>query len=179
MRNTTLMAIVFALGFSPMAMAQQTITQRDRTTPHAQTHRADKPDSSNYDSDRMLPQGLVRASELMNKAVYNNQEDQVATVYDVVLSEKDGKVAYVAISTGGFLGMGDKLFAVPHNAFSHKMMDGEKVCTLDATEETFENNQGFDQDNWPTKATKNWKTNAQNTRPERMNHQQNNHLNNN
>jgi len=169
-------AAIAALCVSP-ALAQQAQPQgNQRAQPHETNKAETNENEEGYHSDRALPQGLVRASEMINAAIYNGKDEQVASVYDIVMDEKSGKVSYVAVSAGGVLGMGDKLFAVPHDAFQKKMMDGERVCVLDVPEDAFANARGFDQENWPTKADDNWKSSLRgqdSSSDQRLNSQQN------
>ena len=39
--------------------------------------------------------------------------DEVGKIKDFVVDTKTGRIAYAALDFGGFLGIGDKLFAVP------------------------------------------------------------------
>ena len=62
-------------------------------------------------------------------------------------NEGVGRVAYAVLSFGGFLGMGDKLFAIPWQAFTVDQ-DSEKLV-LNVTKDKLDNAPGFDKDNWP------------------------------
>lgn len=173
MKVSTTLCAALAVGFaSTAALAQQaTAPQADQFRPYE----AQKPvtDSTNRNGltndqnnrqynnqresgDKTVPQGLVRASEMMNKEIYNAQDEQVGSVADVVLDTQSGKVKYVALSTGGFLGLGDSLHAVPWDAFEQKMHDGEHRCVLNVSKDQLKNAKGFDEDNWPNMANKQW-----------------------
>ena len=65
-----------------------------------------------------------------------------------------GRVAYAVLSFGGFLGMGDKLFAVPWNAL--RVDEDEKCFILDMDKRTLEAAPGFDKDDWPDMADPTW-----------------------
>lgn len=56
----------------------------------------------------------ARASELIGKPVENRAGDVLGTVEDLILTRQD-KIAYAVISVGGFLGIGNKLVAVPYD----------------------------------------------------------------
>jgi sporulation protein YlmC with PRC-barrel domain len=56
-----------------------------------------------------------RASKLIGSAVYNDQNQKIGSVDDLILTRDDDKVAMAVISVGGFLGMGSKLVAVPYD----------------------------------------------------------------
>ncbi len=58
--------------------------------------------------------GEVRASKLIGSSVYNDHDQKVGSVDDVVLG-KDNRADTVIVSVGGFLGMGNKLVAVPYS----------------------------------------------------------------
>jgi len=60
---------------------------------------------------------------------------------------ESGRVAYAVLSFGGFLGMGNKLFALPWRALA---LDEERKCfILDIDKKTLESAPGFDKDHWP------------------------------
>ena len=75
----------------------------------------------------------------------------------IKVATADGNSTTIAIadytkikSSGGFLGLGEKLFAIPWGALT---LDTNRECfVLDARAETFENAPGFDKDHWPTQA---------------------------
>lgn len=95
-----------------------------------------------------------RASEIQGMTIQNESGKDLGTVRDVVVDAQSGKVKYVAVSYGGFLGLGAKLFAVPFEAFDHRpeSQDREKVLLLNLSEDTLRNAPGFDSDNWPNMA---------------------------
>src|SRR5262245_12175640 len=57
-----------------------------------------------------------RARARTGMAVKSPADKDLGKVKDVVIDMETGTVRYVAISFGGFLGVGDKLFAVPFRA---------------------------------------------------------------
>jgi hypothetical protein len=75
------------------------------------------------------------------------QGEDLGKVEEVMLDVENGCVSYVVLSHGGFLGMGDKLFAVPWNALDVDIDNHELV--LDISRERFENAPGFDKSEWP------------------------------
>jgi hypothetical protein len=53
-----------------------------------------------------------RISKLIGTAVYNDQNEKIGSLDDLIM--KDGNTIVMAVvSVGGFLGMGNKLVAVP------------------------------------------------------------------
>ncbi|HUG57844.1 MAG TPA: PRC-barrel domain-containing protein [Candidimonas sp.] len=68
--------------------------------------------------------GLSVKSNIMGKAVYNEKDEKVGEITDVVLAS-DGKAAYFIIGAGGFLGLGSHDVAIPFDKVtqsSDKMM---------------------------------------------------------
>ncbi|MGL4512252.1 MAG: PRC-barrel domain-containing protein [Lacipirellulaceae bacterium] len=101
---------------------------------------------------------IVRASTIIGCTVYNGQNESIGSVDDVVVDTKSGVIRYAAVSMGGFLGMGDKLFAVPWKSLRCERRDGEHVCVLPVNKEQLNGAEGFDQDNWPNMADRDWQS---------------------
>src|ERR1700752_5110521 len=57
-------------------------------------------------------QGSWRASKLVGLSVYNEKNESVGSINDM-LTDKNGKIVAVVIGVGGFLGVGEHLVAVP------------------------------------------------------------------
>src|SRR5690349_21624756 len=53
-----------------------------------------------------------RATKIIGATIYNEADERVGTVDDLIVSRTD-RIPYAIISVGGFLGMGKKLVAVP------------------------------------------------------------------
>lgn len=75
-------------------------------------------------------------------------------VQEFMVDTSTGKVDYAVVSFGGFLGMGDKLFAVPLQAFRVDTKD--KKMVLDVSKERLKDAPGFDKDNWPKHSDNKW-----------------------
>lgn len=89
----------------------------------------------------------MSASTLSGDPIYNPAEEKLGKVEDIMIDVTDGRVAYVVLSFGGVMGMGDKLFAVPWQALR---LDEEKHrFILDVPKERLKDAPGFDKDNWP------------------------------
>ena len=76
----------------------------------------------------------------------------IGEVKDIML-DSSGRVRYVAVSYGGFMGMGDKMYTVPMAAFTFErdsdwFYDDTKLV-LDVSKEQLKNDKGFDIKNWP------------------------------
>ena len=78
----------------------------DSNQPIAPTWRRPRhPDSSSF-------QGNWRASKLVGLSVYNDNNESLGSINDL-LTDKDGNIKAVVLGVGGFLGVGEHLVAVP------------------------------------------------------------------
>lgn len=89
----------------------------------------------------------LSASTLEGNDVVNAAGEDLGSIEEIMLDVRNGRIAYAVLSFGGFLGIGDKLFAIPWDALT---LDTErKRFVLNMDRETLENAPGFDKDNWP------------------------------
>jgi sporulation protein YlmC with PRC-barrel domain len=79
-------------------------------TPTATTDRANMAPAAASDSASY--QGNWRASKLVGLNVYNDKNESLGSINDL-LTDKDGNIKAVVIGVGGFLGVGEHLVAVP------------------------------------------------------------------
>jgi sporulation protein YlmC with PRC-barrel domain len=101
----------------------------------------------------------IRASQLIGMNIENAKGEGVGEINDLVIDGNSGRVRYAAVTYGGVLGVGDKMFAVPFEAFKVRRQAGDEddyVLTLSVTQEQLEGAEGFDQENWPNFADRNF-----------------------
>ena len=110
-----------------------------------------------FAQDRDLPWNLLRGNMFIGADVQNPQGQNLGDIKDVVIDRASGRIAYAVVSFGGFLGMGEKLFAVPWGAFSQPKADKD-TFVLDVDKERLKNAPGFDAHNWPQMASREWVT---------------------
>ena len=79
-------------------------------TPTATTDRANMAPAAASDTSSF--QGTWRASKLVGLNVYNDKNESLGSINDL-LTDKDGNIKAVVIGVGGFLGVGEHLVAVP------------------------------------------------------------------
>ena len=96
----------------------------------------------------------LSSSSITGDAVVNPQGEDLGKIEDIMLDVGAGRVSYAVLSFGGFLGMGDKLFALPWDAL--KLDTENHRFILDVPKERLENAPGFDKDNWPNMADRTW-----------------------
>src|SRR6267142_605928 len=78
-------------------------------TPTATTDRANMAPAAASDSSF---QGNWRASKLVGLSVYNDNNESLGSINDLLM-DKDGNIKGVVLGVGGFLGVGEHLVAVP------------------------------------------------------------------
>lgn len=159
----------FALAFVAILVATQLVAQQATTTNPATEQDVRTPSTTNNQGARpgtfrdsaVQPhreQKVVRASKIIGINVKNKANEDLGSINDIVIDPMDGRLVYAAVSMGGFLGVGDKLFAVPWEALECREVDGEHVAILDVDKKRMENAQGFDEDHWPDMASAQWRT---------------------
>lgn len=111
-------------------------------------------DGSGFDAHHGPGPELMGANTLTGNDVYNLQDDDLGDIKEFMLDMRTGRVCYAVLSFGGFLGMGDKLFAVPWAAL--KLDTRNKRFTLDVAKDRLESAPGFDKDQWPNMADPSW-----------------------
>jgi sporulation protein YlmC with PRC-barrel domain len=99
---------------------------------------------------------LMGADTLIGNDVYNTAGESLGTIKEFMIEMSSGKIGYAVLSFGGFLGMGDRLFAVPWQAL--RLDTKNKRFTLNASKEQLKKAPGFDKDHWPSLADQSWAT---------------------
>ncbi len=94
----------------------------------------------------------IAASHLNGARVRNPQGEDLGKIEEIMLDLPRGRVAYVVLSFGGFLGVGNKLFAIPWEALK---IDETRV-TLNIARTKLENAPGFDREKWPETTQYRW-----------------------
>jgi sporulation protein YlmC with PRC-barrel domain len=130
------------------ANGQQSV-RREQTSQHeSQEHQA----GYRGQTARMEKGRTERLSEIMDMNVRNAQNEELGEIEDVVIDVESGKIRYAALSVGGFLGVGDKLIAVPWDAFKMQQSaedQDERFLALNVDRQRIENAPGFNEENWP------------------------------
>jgi len=145
MKRFKIAATIMAIGIllPNIASAQETVP----STQHGVGKLDEKTEGTN-----------VRASQLIGMNIQNDQGQSVGEINDLVIDGNTGRVRYAAVTYGGFLGVGDKLFAVPFQAFKVRQNPddpsdrGDNVMVLNVTPAQLKGAVGFDQEHWPNMA---------------------------
>jgi len=113
----------------------QTAQPADRNVPAATT--------ATNSSSKLMLKGNWRASKLMGLDVYNDNNEKLGDVNEIIL-DKSGKVTAVVIGVGGFLGMGEHDVAVSMDKlkFVEEPVRTATTTTTTTTKETKESTTG-------------------------------------
>lgn len=107
--------------------------------------------ASSYWDDKKGPGPRVMAADtLTGDDVRNDADEKIGELSHIMIDVPTGRVAYGVLSIGGFLGIGDKLFAIPWTAL--RLDPAEHCFRLNVSKEELENAPGFDKDAWPSTA---------------------------
>ena len=99
---------------------------------------------------------LMGADTLIGNDVYNSSDENLGNIKELMIEMSSGEIKYAVLSFGGFLGMGDRLFAVPWRAL--RLDTEHKRFKLDVSKDQLKDAPGFDKDHWPSMAENSWGT---------------------
>jgi sporulation protein YlmC with PRC-barrel domain len=99
---------------------------------------------------------VMAASTLEGNKVFTSDGEDVGKISEIMLDVGSGRIAYAVLSSGGFLGMGDKLYAIPWSSLTLDTI--EECFRLDVTADRIKNAPGFFKDRWPSMADPQWDT---------------------
>src|SRR4029077_12988386 len=98
---------------------------------------------------------VLGAKTLTGDRVRSVAGDNLGQVKEIMIDLQSGRVAYVVLSVGGFMGIGGKLFAAPWGALT--IDEGNREFVIDASIQELEGAPGFAKDNWPDMANPDWR----------------------
>jgi sporulation protein YlmC with PRC-barrel domain len=103
------------------------------------------PASAAQDTTQMMtsvPNDAMPISTYYNEDVYDNQENKIGDVNDILL-DASGRVSAVIVGVGGFLGVGEKDVAVPFNALKVAEENGDRYLVMNTTKESLQSAPGY------------------------------------
>lgn len=74
---------------------------------------------------------LISADRVQGTAVYNGQSERLGNVDSIMIDKRSGQVAYVVMSFGGFLGIGEKYHPLPWDVLTYDENEGGYRVNLD------------------------------------------------
>ncbi len=132
---------------SASAASVLTFTAAAQETPNAKATGAETALERSSHAWRVERLGRAeKASDIIGMEVKNYQGEKLGKVDDLALDVETGRIVQVILSTGGFIGIGDALHAVPPGALHHDAAN--KVIHLNADKETLKAAPKFDISKW-------------------------------
>jgi sporulation protein YlmC with PRC-barrel domain len=149
--NIYLMAIIAALGAGSLLAADVEV-KANADTPKVEAQvKGDNETRAQYKQEVRIESPVKtvnRAHSLIGMEVRNRNDEKVGDIKDLVVDLQSGKVAYATIAVGGFVGIGEKLIAVPPSALTPSERS-DKYVIIDATRGEIADAPGIAQTNWP------------------------------
>jgi hypothetical protein len=97
--------------------------------------------STSSAQDKYDPSADARASKVIGSAVYNEQNETVGSLDDILIARDNKQPVRAVISVGGFLGIGNKLVEVDYNRL--RFDENNKVVLPNATKDDLNKMPGF------------------------------------
>ena len=101
------------------------------------------------------PREVRAASSLEGETVLDRQGETLGEIEEIMLEVQSGRIAYAVLAVGGFLGIGERYFAVPWRALA---LDADRKCfVLDIDRDTLAGAPAsFERDDWPAVVDESW-----------------------
>ena len=93
---------------------------------------------------------ILPATKMIGSRIVNPAGEQLGSLKELVIDLEDGRIAYAVLAFGGFIGLGDKLFAIPWEALMFNTND--QTFVLNVEKEVLQEAPGFDKERWPDNA---------------------------
>lgn len=91
---------------------------------------------------------VLPVNNLTGNDVVNIDGEKLGSIASYGIGLERGRIACAVLSVGGFMGFGNKWFAVPWDALQFSPHDRKFI--LNVNKELLEDALGFDKDNWPS-----------------------------
>jgi len=146
-------------AYVPVSIAAEAEVKADVDLPKVETRTEVKRDrdidvdvdkkSASVDAkiDREQVRRTDKASGLLGMEVRNSENQKLGEIKDLVMEMNSGRVSYAVLSVGGFLGIGEKLIALPPTAL--KATDAGDHLMLSADKAKIQAAPGFAATAWP------------------------------
>ncbi|MBA4695894.1 MAG: PRC-barrel domain-containing protein [Legionella sp.] len=95
----------------------------------------------------MENRGIVKSGEIIGAKVFNADNQKLGEIAEIVIDKQTGRISYLVLDFGGFLGIGNKFFAVPWNLFLYNQEKDYFLLNVD--KQRLKDAPGFDKEHWP------------------------------
>jgi sporulation protein YlmC with PRC-barrel domain len=104
------------------------------------------------------PLEVASAAMLIGRDVENRQGDNLGEIADLAIDLSNGRIAYATLEYGGWLGLGEKLAAIPWQSL--KADPAERQFILDVTTDQLKTLPSFAREEWPQTLDREWLSNV-------------------
>lgn len=96
-----------------------------------------------------MPAGALAGAKVLGRG-----DETLGSISEIILDLARGRIAYALLACGGFMGVGERLFAIPWKALKR---DANRSCfVLEADHATFESAPSFDKEHWTGEFDEQW-----------------------
>lgn len=95
---------------------------------------------------------LSAATSFLARTVVDKDGETLGSISDLMLDLERGRVAYAVVASGGIMGIGERLFAVPWSA----LRPVGQQFVLECTRAGLDSAPAFDRDHWPLTPAYRW-----------------------
>jgi sporulation protein YlmC with PRC-barrel domain len=115
---------------------------------YEKTYEADNKTGLNQEGpDANRPVQRLTATSIIGDKVENADGDDLGNIDNLMINVHTGRIEYVVLEYGSFLGLGGKLFAIPFSEL--RLAPDRHVFILNRDEEYLKNSPGFEKNHWP------------------------------
>lgn len=115
---------------------------------HEENYEMDNRSGQNLEGpDANMPIRRLTASSIIGDDIENTEGENLGSIKDLMISLDEGSIEYAVIKFGGFLGLGEKLFAIPWKEFQLDPL--REVFILNREKEYLKKAPGFNENHWP------------------------------
>lgn len=93
------------------------------------------------------PLKRLTATSIIGDKVVNRKGQNLGKIHNLMINLRTSQVEYAIIEFGGFLGAGEKLFAIPFRELT--VDEKEEVFVMDRDKDYLKDSPGFDAQHWP------------------------------
>jgi sporulation protein YlmC with PRC-barrel domain len=97
---------------------------------------------------------VASATAIMDMDVENRQGESLGEVEDLAIDLENGRIAYAVLEFGGWLGLGERLAAVPWGALA--LNAAEREFTVDTAKDQLKTIPSFARNDWPQTIDRKW-----------------------
>jgi uncharacterized protein YrrD len=101
---------------------------------------------------QLVPSSLSPGTSLCARSVVDRDGDVLGSVVDLLLDLEHGRIAYAVVASGGFMGIAERLVAVPWNA----LMPTARHFVLQGNRSVFESGPEFEHEQWNRTPSRWW-----------------------